>query len=320
MKLKLFFIALLFCTACQPKSDNLFYRVFGRAVPAGNVMLEENFDSGGTTSLLELTVNQPSHYAPTTTEQPISVAPGNPATDKSAHYVALEGTDEHAPITLGVNLIELFGQDPEELVLEHDSYFVAGYPWAVSSQKFVRCGYSGGGRMSFELIIPWENTAVNMDFFDLAHNKQYTTSTNSPHPEGQKVRWSWWVKLNTPGQSNGFMRLYKNGVEVASVVNAPLRGNTIENFDFCWIGGNYSNKGIGLPSTGHRFMDNVRICRTYPCVEGGLPVPTPVPTAVPTAGPTPRPTTVATPAPTARPTVRPTATPKPKCTCTCKVI
>lgn len=291
----------------------MFYRVFGRAVPAGNVMLEENFDSGGTTSLLELTVNQPSHYAPTTTEQPISVAPGNSATNKSAHYVALEGTNEHAPITLGVDLVELFGTEPSELVLQHDSYFVTGYPWADSSQKFVRCGYSGGGRMSFELIIPWENTAVNMDFFDLANNKEYTTSTNSPHSEGQWITWAWWVKLNTPGQSNGFMRLYKNGVETASVINAPLRGNTIENFDFCWIGGNYSMlAGAVLPASGHRYIDNVRICRTWPCVEGGLPAPTPVPTAAPT----PRPTTAATP----RPTARPTATPKPKCTCTCKVI
>lgn len=306
MKLKLFLIILLFAVACavlQKRTGTI--EQFERT--ASNILLEENFNSSIINPALQIEVGWPTHYAPYTAFQVFAEVPGSLPGDKALHYVVRQGTNERAPLTASVS----FSPDQQEIYIEHDSYFQPGFPWAESSQKFLRCGYSGGGRLMFELIIPWENTAVNMDFFDLAHNKQYTTSTNEPHPEGQKVKWGLWVKLNTPGQSNGFMRLLKSGIEVAAVMNAPLRGTTVEGFDFCWIGGNSSMyPGNVLVSDGHRFADNIRICSTYPCIGAIDPMPTIQPTAVPTVRPT------ATP----QPTVRPTATPKPKCTCTCKVI
>lgn len=306
-----FFIVLAFIlvhTGCQKQRGGIDEQL---ARGISNVLLEENFNSDTITPALQLEIGWPTHYAPYAPFQVFSEIPGSVAGDRALHYVVLQGTNERAPLTASVS----FSPDQQEIYIEHDSYFQPGFPWAESSQKFLRCGYSGGGRLMFELIIPWENTAVNMDFFDLAHNKQYTTSTNEPHPEGQKVKWGLWVKLNTPGQSNGFMRLLKSGIEVAAVMNAPLRGTTVEGFDFCWIGGNSSMyPGNVLVSDGHRFADNIRICSTYPCVGAVDPVPTPQPTAWPTAAPTARPT--ATPRPT--PTPRPAATPR--CTCTCKVV
>lgn len=173
-------------------------------------------------------------------------------------------------------LKNLFGGTyPTELYLEWHEYFDSGYCWPSSSQKLIRIGFYDESfpesRKEFGYLVQTSNGDVNIQYFC----GQWGNTTNcnvsgavysgEAHPTNQWVKWGYWLKLNTSGSSNGFIKVYKNDVLYLDTGNVSLIGNDTKGVNFLWVGGNYSMLGGGTAAcSGHRYIDDVAIYSTQP--------------------------------------------------------
>jgi hypothetical protein len=250
----------------------------------GQLKLYEGFEAapcGITATFGEAPYIEAAHYTPNTSATTYVSSPAK-AGACAAHYYALTGTNEQTPWQIGMaeaRMVELFGGIPDEIFLQWSEYFSASYPFASSSQKLIRIGYSNEShpesKKEFTVVTQATNTDVNLQYFcgawgdDSLCSVDTAEHSDDPHPLNEWVTWWAWVKLNNPGESDGFMRVYKNGVLYLEQTDADLRGTDTRGFNYFWVGGNYSNLlGANLTGSGSRYIDEIKLYDSYPDPPG----------------------------------------------------
>jgi hypothetical protein len=262
------------------------------------LLLADDFDGGGVSASWSGPYFNSDFYTPTTSAEKFTTSPTPVSGSHVVHYFALDGRSEGTPFQLGLEI------DTDELYVSWHEYFESAYCWPTGSQKMLRIGNFNGGtgvRKDFTMVTRESGSNVGYEYqcdsdegicpTGMGHNSE------TAHPEDQWVHWVMHLKLNTPDDSDGFIKLYKDGTLFLTNLNMDLRGSDTTGFDTVWLGGNYSMEGgVGtLGCDGNRYLDDIAIYSGEPTLE-------PIP-----ATPTPTPDPVATPTPTA--TVAPTPTP-----------
>lgn len=238
------------------------------SVPA-KLLITEDFSSGGVTSpYLEFFSSTPQAYQG-------SIKPfTNFAGQTCGHYYAQQGTNEKTPWEVMLTHDKVPQLDKSgslsEFCLEWREHFVGGYPFPTAGQKMLRVGFDDSTR-------PESRKTVDLACLDSGANLQFAAywgkdqewfrNTGKRHPMDQWVIWRVWLKLNTPGQSDGFVRVFQNGQQFIGGESLKLRTDSdTQGFNFLWIGGNYSMRsGIGgLASNGHRYITGIRLWNTSP--------------------------------------------------------
>ena len=74
-----------------------------------------------------------------------------------------------------------------------------------------------------------------------SYTNRYGGKTDYP-PAGVWVQWEVWYRPNSGGSSNGFIRVYKNGVLYISAENKNLNGNVSMNNAYVQVGGVYTKQ------------------------------------------------------------------------------
>lgn len=198
---------------------------------------------------------------------------------KSAgHYYAQKGTNEQTPWQVMIDRDSaqtVFGKESfDEFCFEWQEHFVTPYPWATAGQKMFRVGYENdavaASRKSAELACL--DSGTNMQFAAYwggtsGANSEWFKNTGIAHPTNRWVKWRVWMKLNTSGKADGFIRVFQDDKPFIAGESLKLRDDTDpRGFNWCWIGGNYSQRGgVGtLASNGHRYITALRLWNTSP--------------------------------------------------------
>jgi hypothetical protein len=195
------------------------------------------------------------------------------------HYFAQEGTNEQTPWMVSVETDtapDVVGAETfSEFCVEWKEFFKSPYPWP-HGQKMFRCGYESGrnpsSKKSFELACLDNNRNLQLAHYigmwgnDDHGSIEWYENTGADHPMDEWVTWRTWVKLNTPGQSDGFVRMMKNGSPLVTAEDLNLRGTDPLGFNWLWWGGNYSTSGgaANLPTDGDRYITGLRWWSTEP--------------------------------------------------------
>jgi hypothetical protein len=195
------------------------------------------------------------------------------------HYFAQEGTNEQTPFMAMIEVpasVELTGTDTfDEFCIEWKEHFKAGYPF-MHGQKMLRVGYEDGrypsSKKSFGFSCLDENANLQAEHFiglwgSTAYGSiEWFENTGIAHPMDRWVTWRVWIKLNTPGESDGFVRITANGKPFITADDVNLRGTDPRGYNWWWVGGNYSMEGGvgGLTSDGHRYITGLRWWNTAP--------------------------------------------------------
>jgi len=79
-------------------------------------------------------------------------------------------------------------------------------------------------------------------------------------PAGEWFRTAFYAKWNTPGQSDGIYKLWRNDVLIVELYDVKYR-TTEKTPDSLWIGGNYSGGGTD-PVPFDRYIDDIFVART----------------------------------------------------------
>lgn len=226
----------------------------------------EDFSSGVQDAYWSSLQTEALHYTPNTSEIVFVTTPKRVSTH-ALHYYALAGTDEKIPAQLNKN----FSPSVAEFYLEWYEYFVTGYPFAASSQKMVRFGHWAEGEpeheKQFNLWCQWNNIELGISWH---HVDQGIDQGRWPGFGISKfddwIKFGIWVKLNTysPQLSDGFIKVWMDDVLIHNHIDINIRGSDSEGYNFMWLGGNYSNIGVGLPNSGHRYIDEIRMYNTKP--------------------------------------------------------
>lgn len=241
---------------------------------AQTAVLTDSFDSGAVSAAWGQTLTTNAlHYTPNTAETTFVNSPAHSGA-KAAHYYTLIGTDERAPWQIGLDgakMDALLGTNPTEFYFTWHEYFATGYDFPNSSQKLVRFGYANGSypanKVEIGVLIQNSNADINVQFFcGLWGDSSLCNVDNSAHSDQPIALDTWvkfglWAKMNTPGASDGFIKLYKDDVLFLDKPAVDIRGNGTKGFDYMWIGGNYSNGG-NLSASGHRYIDDVALYRS----------------------------------------------------------
>jgi hypothetical protein len=239
----------------------------GGAVTA-KLLISEDFAGGRVTSpYLQFYSSTPQAYGGDI--QPFVSYAGK----SCGHYYAQQGTNEKTPweVTVGADaMAQLFPPGTaSEFCIEWQEYFVGGYPWATAGQKMCRFIYNNS-------LHPASNKSAEIACLDSGRNMQagaywnsgeWFQNTGLRHPMDTWTTWRWWMKLNSAGRKDGFIRVTQNGRPYLSAESVKLREDADElGFNMLWIGGNYSQVGgVGaLPNNGHRYVSGIRLWNTSP--------------------------------------------------------
>ncbi len=166
----------------------------------------------------------------------------------------------------------------DELYIEHYEYWEPGFDFPTGAQKMVRIGRYYDGDPTGPYIDFW-NQFANTNLQSFSYNRISGTeaglelSANSLRgvPTGRWVKFANWVKLNTPGKADGFVRAYVDDQRLPSIENAVMR-NDSKGYNFFWIGGNATyfqpeDSGGHLPYPARdslRYISGIRIYTTRP--------------------------------------------------------
>lgn len=241
---------------------------------AATLLFSDGLESGNVASGWDLTTDS-SHYSPNTAETVIVTSPVHSGT-YALHYYTLSGTNEHTPAQVGMDSTQLnaiFGTtNPSEIYIEWYEYYDSAYCFPNISQKDLRIGYDDEGahlesRKEYNFVTQTTNSDLNIQCFcgfagnTTACDVDFAEHTDEAHPLNEWVKWGAWLKLNTPGSSDGFMKIYKNGTLYIDSGNRNMRGTDTRGVNFFWLGGNYSGT---LSCSGHRYYDDFKIYDTFP--------------------------------------------------------
>ncbi len=237
----------------------------GDECDAQNLLFSDNFNSGSATGWTEASFAA-GNYTPNTAATNYVSSPAQGA--YAVHYYALTGTNEVNAAKLTYEFVSL----EDEVFLVWYDYFSTDFPFASTSQKMARLYYYNesfpASRKEITVVSSQENLYVDYSFAcglwgdsSLCNVDFANASGATPHPLDQWVKWSLHVKLNTPGFSDGFIRLYRNDSLYLSNTNVDLRGTDTRGFNAFWVGGNYSMAGGDgdLTSSGSRYIDSIEV-------------------------------------------------------------
>lgn len=187
------------------------------------------------------------------------------------HYFAQKGTNEKTPweVTISKNSVPQLagGNSFSEICFEWQEYFVGGYSWPSSGQKMFRMGFDDStmpeSKKSFDLACL--NSGANLQAAaywtgDDGGTDEWFVNSGERHPEDRWVTWRVWMNLNNAGQSDGFVRVYRDGTHFTGAENLTLRlPGDARGWNYWWLGGNYSNfQGEVLKGDGHRYITGIR--------------------------------------------------------------
>ena len=270
----LLFLHLLFILGCSGGGSGVAVR--SEAVIGRGLVLEDSFENAEISPRWgEPLIVDAEHYAPATRESVFSnkvVRNGSFA----GHYYTLAGSNEKTPwqvILREPQISNIFGGLPEEMYVEWAEYFEDGYCFPTSSQKMVRLGFDNPSipesKKEYGVVTQTGNRNLNYQMFCGAWGNNsncsvdFGTHSERPIPTGRWVKLGFWVKLNTPGKSDGHARLYLDDSLLISNSDVDLRGRDTRGINYLWIGGNYSMLAAGgLRCSGHRYIDDIKIYRT----------------------------------------------------------
>lgn len=265
--------------------------------PTPSLLISDGFNGSASASWSE-TVFDTDHYSPSTSAQRYTTSPTPHEGTHALHYFALSGTNEEIPFKFQYNL----PASRDELYVEWMQYVDSDYCWPDGSQKLIRAGYYDDAhpesQKEVNVIVQTSNTDVNLQVFCGAWGNSSLCSTDfavhsdEAHPEDAWVRWSLHIRLNTPGSTNGFVRLYKNSSLYLDSGARNIRGTDTRGLNYFWIGGNYSMAGgVGtLACDGSAYVDDLVAWDQKPISLPPTPTFTPTATYTPTSTPTPWPT------------------------------
>lgn len=214
------------------------------------------------------------HYVPNSGQTTFVATPTHGGAC-AGNYFLMSGTNERQPWMIGMDatkISSLYGGEATELYMTWYEFYPTGYPWATGSQKILRWYLNHdpsdpGSRKEYNLWIANSGANVQINRFcgvwgnsTNCNVDAYVNSSEGP-PLNQWVKWGYWLKLNTPGETDGFVRLYKDDSLYLSMVDVDMRGNDTHGVDTFWIGGPYSQAGgVGtLATDGHRYIDDVTL-------------------------------------------------------------
>ena len=152
----------------------------------------------------------------------------------------------------------------EEFYVEWQEFFPDDHDFADGSQKLMRFTYWRDGDDSgpgANLVLQTNNSNVQLTMDD-SHGKDGSyidlfTNTERSLPTGRWVDLGVWVRLNTPGDSDGFAKAYMDGEEIVNMENISNRGEDWRGFNVMWVGGNHTNQKNTVKAS-NRYIDNIR--------------------------------------------------------------
>lgn len=255
------------------------FLLFSVALPSiafGQTLLfSDNFDGGVATGWDEVYF-EAANYTPNTAEDKYTTSPTPVSGSHAAHYYARSGTNEIQACKFTHNLVA----NQNEIFLRWYDYFETGFPFATTSQKMARVlfydesfpasrkeitvvarGVSGSVEYEYQCGLWGDSSLCNVDFGE-------STGAIS-HPTDVFTLWELHISLNTPGSTDGFVRLYKNETLYLSNEGIDLRGTDTKGFNAVWVGGNSSMASGTLSSSGSRYIDAIEIWDSDPGAVGG---------------------------------------------------
>jgi len=152
-------------------------------------------------------------------------------------------------------------------------YVKSGYDYG-TWQKIARAGAFdvAGGEVEFNLtqdegqlqlqVLCYGNACCDVD-------RGFWTGEYLPTDQWVHVVWS--SKLNTPGSSDGYTKLWINDELVEDQSNIDVRGSCTDSLNTMWIGGPHST---ALTADSSRYFDDIKL---YDGVPEATPTPTPDP-------------------------------------------
>ena len=194
----------------------------------------------------------------------------------------LGGSDpgnEQQPLNLVKSDFSDWAGRPEldEIYIEHLEYWEESYDSPTGSQKMVRIGRYVPDDPFGPYLDSWNQEAnTNLQLFHYyrdggsASINEYFQNTSRGLEKGRWVKFGNWVKLNSPGSSDGFARLYVDDQLIASIEQAEFRPNS-QGYNFFFIGGNatyfsseISNRESYPVRDSSRFISGIRVYSTKP--------------------------------------------------------
>ena len=194
-------------------------------------------------------------------------------------YSILRGQNEVSPVVLNADKAHLSAivgaPEAEEAYFEWHEYFEQEYAFPDGSQKLLRFGFDDPEQTSSKkevgVGIQSQNSDLNIQYFcgqwgdSSSCDVGNALHSNRAIPTGRWVKLGFWVRLNTPGESDGLLQLFVDGELLLDGRDLDLRGSDDHGFNFMWLGGNVSVvSGHGIERSSSRYLDNVRWYSTKP--------------------------------------------------------
>lgn len=196
------------------------------------------------------------------------------------HYYALQQTNERSPWQLYIDsaaVAAATGKETfDECCLEWSEKFLSNYPWPTSGQKLLRIGYDRGptpeSKKEWTFASLNSNTNVQASWYQgYWGDETYgviddAINSGKAHPIDSWTTWRVWIKLNTPGLSDGFVKIERNTSPFFTKTDLNMRGRDVRGYNYLWLGGNYSQlpESGPLKSSGSRYIKNVKFWNTRP--------------------------------------------------------
>jgi hypothetical protein len=236
-------------------------------VPTFGALLEDTFETGTYATWWTETYSEAAKYSPNTAQTQIQSSVKHTGSYALNYYIPSAAATDSQPIKLSllpnsnpaIDIYTLIGTRTE-IYVEWYEYFAAGYPWAGTAQKVIQFGYFdgneeggvgpvGGTSEDWEIMymIHTNNTWRQLDF-NYAHNSRWslTDDVDTPEPEGEWTKKGIHFRLNDAGQSNGFLRLYYNGVNIMTKMAIPSQAGGGENLELAPAPHHINSFSIGL--------------------------------------------------------------------------
>ena len=195
-----------------------------------------------------------------------------PGRGRVLHYLIPKGKDEVTPVMVGAQddsgMKRVTGVgEVDEFYLEWEEFYVPGHDFADGSQKLARYTFSRGSQRGshVDFWIQNNNSTIQLFLFHPGKKEplEHAVNTSFGVPVGEWISFGVWVRLNTPGKSDGFGRAYINGRLIIDMGQLNIRGDDRRGFNQMALGMNHSNRGPTLKESS-RYIDNIEWWSTRP--------------------------------------------------------
>ncbi len=199
-----------------------------------------------------------------------------PGHGPALRYYIPQGVDEVTPAQVALegdrDFLRVCGKkNIDEFYAEWSEYFADGHDFADCGQKILRATYWNEGEpLGHELTFAVLDDNSRIQLF-LFHPQGLSDGSGldvgldyrASMPTGRWVSFGVWCRLNTPGESDGFARVYMDGKPIITRTQMSLRGKDPRGWNVFWIGGNHSNSAPTAQAS-HRYIDDILLYSTKP--------------------------------------------------------